>query len=230
MGNRPIAMSTRAAHWTLGHREKMGARFEPVASWPVHENYKKAPRSEEDSTRLFTQNSICYISSARRERPHWLNKESVIDEPIFHLDERLQGRLRTPIIVESSTQENKQWLLDVMLDAKADYAVKPTASNPPELAIQVLGNPEHLVKLLISRANVQTLLQNVLQDDSVRLVVTYRNMSSHRLSIQRDYGIVPSVTRTAGRVLCDCRVVTAKSNRAPSLLTASCCILGRTWE
>ena len=126
--------------------------------------------SEEDSERIFVQNSICYFPSARHERPHWLNRESVPDEPVFHLEERFQGRLRQPIIVESATQENKQWLLDVMVDSRADYVPTMAQATPLGLSFQILGNPLHLLNLLTSRSNIQTLLQNILQDDSVRLV------------------------------------------------------------
>jgi hypothetical protein len=175
------------------YREKMGERFGPVATWPVQGNHKKAPISEEDSERIFEQNSICYFPSARHERPHWLNRESVPDEPVFQVEERLRGRLRQPIIVESATQENKQWLLDVMLDSRADYVPRMTQGDSPELGFQVIGNPGNLIRLLVSRHNVQTLLQNVLQEPSAQLLLNYRNVPSHRLSIRTDSGIVPSL-------------------------------------
>jgi len=174
------------------YREKMSGRFEPVASWPPQGNHNHAPMSEEYSERLFRQNSICYFPSARHERPHWLNKEGVTGESVFQVGVRVKGMLRQPVVVESAAQENKQWLLDVMLDSRADY--RPVMQgDPPELRFEVVGYPQDLLRLQISRANVQILLQNVLQDASARLVLNYRTVSPYRLSIRRDSGIVPSL-------------------------------------
>jgi hypothetical protein len=172
--------------------EKMGDRFASVGSWPVEGNHKAAPIPEDFSRRFFRESSVCYFPSARHERPHWLNPEGVKDEPIFYFAENYADRLYKPVIVESAAQENKQWLLDVMLDSRAE--VQPVVvGNPPELSFQILGSTQDLLSLHASRTNVQTLLRSVLQDDSARLIVNYRTVSPYRVSIWKDSGFVPSL-------------------------------------
>lgn len=174
------------------YAEKMEGRFPSVASWPVEGNHKAAPIPEDYSRRFFRESSVCYFPSARHERPHWLNPEGVKDEPIFYFAENYSDRLYKPVIVESAAQDNKQWLLDVVLDSRAEF--QPVAvGDPPQIGFQVVGNAQDLLYMQASRNNVQTLLKSVLQDDSAQFVLNYRTLSPYRLSIHRESGLVPSL-------------------------------------
>lgn len=150
--------------------EKMGDRFPSVASWPAEGNYKNAPIPEDYSRQFFMESSVCYFPSARHERPHWLNPNSVSDEPIFYLEPRYANKLYKPVIVESAAQENKQWLLDVMLDSRAEVQPIMVQQDPPQLSFSIASDQNDLWWLWQSRLMVDTVLKEVIQDSSAHLV------------------------------------------------------------
>jgi hypothetical protein len=55
----------------------------------------------------------------------------VKDEPIFYFAENYAGRLYKPVVVESAAEENKQWLLSVVLDSRAEVQPVVTQDDPP---------------------------------------------------------------------------------------------------
>jgi hypothetical protein len=136
---------------------------------------------------------VRYFPSARHERLHWLNPEGIKDEPLFYFVQNRAKRLYKPVIVESAAQENKQWLLDVMLDSTVE--VQPyVEGNPPEFRFLITSNTANDLLLRQSRTNVQTLLKRVLQDDSAELRLNYRTVSPYRLDVQmNDDRLIPSL-------------------------------------
>lgn len=173
--------------------EKMGERFSQVASWPPEGSHKNAPIPEDYSRNFFGTGSVCYFPSARHERPHWLNPQGVKDEPIFYFAENYSDRLYKPVIVESAAQENKQWLLDVMLDSTVEV-LPYVVSEPPEQRFLITSNTENYRLLRQSRSNVEALLRAVLQDESAQLRLNYRTISPYRLNVQLSDGrFIPSL-------------------------------------
>jgi hypothetical protein len=130
-------------------------------------------------------------NAARHERPHWLNPESVMDEPVFDLGPRYANKLYKPVIVESAAQENTQWLLDVMLDSRAEIQPVIEQENPPRIGLAIASNQQYLWSLWRSRLMVETVLKQVMQDDSASLSLGYRN-SPDRLFIRLDAQIARS--------------------------------------
>jgi hypothetical protein len=176
------------------YREKLGARVSSITSWQTEGNHKAAPIPEDYARRLFREKSICYFPSARHERPHWLNVSSVNDEPIFYFAENLSDRLYKPVIVESAAQENRQWLMDVMLDSMADIYPYVEQEEQPELRFKILSNTSDVVLLRQSRSNIEAVLKGILQDESTQLRLSYRNISSSRLYVQTSSGYIPSLS------------------------------------
>jgi len=180
--------------------EKMRGRFPQVASWPAQEPHKAAqPENKTELEDVFARSAICYFPASRHERPHWINREGITDQPIFQVDEKIVGRLTKPIMVESAAQENRQWLLDVILDSMVDFELVPhqtfnisTEGSPlpnPGIAIQITSNIQDKVLLKQSRQNVDAILSQVLQDPGARLVLSYRTVP-YRLSIARGSSVV----------------------------------------
>jgi AAA domain, putative AbiEii toxin, Type IV TA system len=175
--------------------DKIQGRFQPISSWPKEDSHKDAqPENQKELQEIFSQHAICYFPSSRHERPHWMNREGIEDRPVFLMDERIQGRLNKPVVVESSSQENRQWLLDVILDSMVDFEAMHQNSFvvSPGGANQVNTGPSlHITshipdKLLLkqSRQNVDVILSQILQDASARLALSYRSVP-FRLSITR---------------------------------------------
>ena len=172
--------------------EKTNGRFSALASWPTEDNHKVAPIPEGYSERFFRESSVCYFPSARHERPHWLNPEGVANEPIFSFAENYTGRLYKPVIVESAAQENKQWLLDVILDSRAEVQPVVVRQDPPQLGLGIASNQNDLWWLLQSRHMVDAILKQILHNNSARLSLGYRT-GGNRLFIETDSGTIPSL-------------------------------------
>lgn len=171
---------------------RMGDRFASVASWPVEGNHKAAPIPNEYAERFFRGSSVCYFPSARHERPHWLNLEGVKDEPVFYFAENYAGRLHKPVVVESAAQENKQWLLSVVLDSRAEVQPVVVQQDPPEVRLGITSDQNELWLLWQSRLMVDSVLKEVMQDSTARLGLGYRS-GGHQLSILTDSGTIPSL-------------------------------------
>ena len=148
---------------------------------------------------FFQRSAVCYFPSSRHERPHWLNREGVVDEPVFSFREKYVGRLDKPIVVESTVQQTKQWLLDVVLDSRADLGRDPTFSADTTGQVDRGGRVvivdnriDEKGLLMESRHNIDKLLAAILRDDTAHLVVGYRT-EPHRLSIgSSQRAIIPS--------------------------------------
>jgi hypothetical protein len=166
---------------------KLAGRFSAVANWPKDGNHKShQPEDKQSFEEFFAQSSVCYFPTTRRELPHWLNRGVIPDAPSYAADERLAGILAKPIIVESSWANNKQWLLDVILDSRPDVDV---VNGQPTL----VGNWPQAAQLVTSRKNIEALLGTVLRSDKVKLSVEYRGRG-RRLSVAIDgRTLIPSI-------------------------------------
>lgn len=176
------------------YTDKMNGRFPSVTSWPTEDSHKATTIPQERSRDFFRESSVCYFPSARHESPHWLNRESVNDESIFHFAENYADRLYKPIIVESAARENKQWLLDVMLDSRAEVQpiVVQNDQEPQQLDLTIVSNKSDLWLLWQSRLMMDTVLKEIIQDNSARLGLGYRT-GGNRLFIKTDSETLPSL-------------------------------------
>ncbi len=176
------------------YREKMRGRFDgPLKTWPTEGNHKVVSQNENFFDQYFENNVVCYFPSTRHETPHWLNRESVAAESSFTFVQRLTQRLDKPIIVESSARENKRWILDVVLDSRVDLETVAEENPPPVLKHVITSNINDHLYLKQSRSNVEKLLQQVMQEESLQLLANYRN-STDRLSVYKQGQLyVPSL-------------------------------------
>jgi predicted ATP-binding protein involved in virulence len=142
-----------------------------------------APDDEKAFEDFFRTNAICYFPPSRKEFPHWLNTNSILNEVKFVVEQRLTKKLGKPIFIESSVQENKSWLLDVFLDSMIDF-------EAVEGQLTTTSNIQEKFLLKQSRNNVETLLRQVLQDNSVKLAINYRSATQYRLCIAKENLIV----------------------------------------
>jgi predicted ATP-dependent endonuclease of OLD family len=171
------------------YSEKIRGRFEGVQSWSQIEDYKLvAPKDKKAFENLFRENSICYFPPSRKEFPHWLNRSSLEQEVRFVVEQEITGELGKPIFVESSVQENKSWILNVFLDSLIDFDLVENQLVVPTSNIV----EKRLLKQ--ARINIETLLQQVLQDDSAMLTLNYRNANYSRLCVAKENRIaIPSL-------------------------------------
>ncbi len=169
------------------YRSKIEGRFEGI-SWDLEGNIKKHTGGKDDFAPVFSGNSICYFPSSRKEMPHWLNHESLTDGAVFDFEIPIAGVLGKPIFIESCAKENKRWVLDIYLDSLLDYEIK-TGS----VAVSTASKENIISKF--GKNNVELLLKNIFQDNSIKLGIGFRNLRNFRLHIRNENGeiIIPSL-------------------------------------
>jgi AAA domain, putative AbiEii toxin, Type IV TA system len=186
---------------------KLKGRFESVQSWQENEPFYKVVTGDEKEIEAFFQNgAVCFFPSSRHERPHWLNFSAVEDQLLFGNNQRLSGVLGKPLIVERSAEDNRQWLMDILLDSLVDgdfVAVPLAPDDTPQLQWKPNSNFQDKLWLKAGRQNVERLICSVLEDENAQLILNYRNAVHGRVSIRFGNGvIVPSLMHlSAGQAL-----------------------------
>jgi hypothetical protein len=194
------------------YASRLGERFRAVRSWPAEDSVpKKVAGDKGRIASFFGSGAVCFFPSSRHEAPHWLNPASVKDEPLFHDNVRMHGKLGKPLIVERAGEATRQWVMDVLLDSLFDGKFVPPTQviihgQPHQLTWMPTSNLSTLADkqlLAIARHNVETVLREVLEDASARLVLNYRADIHGRVAIHLANGvIVPSLKHlSAGQSL-----------------------------
>ena len=94
-------------------------------SFSKTEHYKGVSTTKEQAEHIFKNNVLCFFGPDRYEKPAWLvNKYYESDIPTrLMVHQRWSGQLANEITVKNVTTSNLQWLLDVIVDSRADIAV-----------------------------------------------------------------------------------------------------------
>lgn len=182
---------------------QLRGRFDAVRSWPKDKPlYKQAVGKPERVKAAFESGAICFFPASRHERPHWLNVQAVTDDTVFGEFPRFEGRLGKPLVVERAAEDNRQWLMDVLLDSMMDFAAVSLLAGEAGAEQRVVFVPKednvstvhNKLLLTLARQNVEQLLQAILEDPSARLVLNFRNAAFGRVGIRLGNGtVVPSL-------------------------------------
>lgn len=96
------------------------ADFPGLNSWNNTENFKilSSFNAEKfDLKQILLEGVYVYFPVTRRETPHWLNPESLEENIGPNIYKKINGKLNKPIFVETVTNINRQWILDLCLDS-----------------------------------------------------------------------------------------------------------------
>lgn len=155
--------------------ESLPEPFKPHASWPKDGPVKEFSISDDVSKKTFEQGAYLYFPSSRAETPLWLNKNSLpVDD--FDLVPRFTKQLRKPIYVESGIQQLKQWILSIIVEIRADFALVQTENGKLQVNYSQDVFNAHAQKPLWEALN--GILKAILNDQSARLVWTGRFSNS----------------------------------------------------
>ena len=171
------------------HSPDLKSVFAPVWKWQQDGNHKEVSHNEEIIKDEMQKGAHVFFPASRREDPDWLNPESLkiglAAPPIV----RPREELNKPLRIETCAEESISWILDVFLDSLVD----------PNLARSTLSH-EQTIDLHNRQAlrqawqNVERILKAILQDDTAKLRLNFRNRASSRLAIQLGNGqIIPSL-------------------------------------
>ena len=123
---------------------------------------------KQDIENIFSRNVICYFPPGRYEKPNWLSDSyhSTMEFEHIELVEKYTGRLYTPLTVINPVNDNLKWLLDVIVDSRAEIQTSIGTDTSGEEIINYSFsprfNPDNLIRLLNSRSNVERILSDIL--------------------------------------------------------------------
>ena len=149
--------------------------FPQAPNWPQDGNRKEVTGPKDQIEKIFQGG--CYVSfpTSRSEAPYWSGQSSETDESRFV--DRFQNLLRKPISVQSSINEIKPWLVDVLLDQMVDGVA--LFQNPQQQG-QTIANA---VANHTALANVNSLLRAILGKPNARLVRAGREAGARKLMV-----------------------------------------------
>ncbi len=122
-----------------------------------------------DVEKIFSGNVICYFPPDRYEKPNWLadTYHTIAESEHLGLGEKYNGILYTPLTVSSPINDNLKWLLDVIVDSRAEVVQTELKYDYTGKPIQNYGfaprfNQGNLSPLLNARSNVEQILTDIL--------------------------------------------------------------------
>ena len=119
--------------------------------WNDETNIKYVSKDEKYFEKEFKNKSFCFFPPNRYEIPHWMNQVMISDNNI-NIRNNISRQLNKPIIVQNVTESNVKWLLDIIVDSRADLIQNHLGGWSAE---QDLNN----IRLLkIARENVEEIL------------------------------------------------------------------------
>lgn len=146
--------------------------------WNKENNFKKIDVNKEKAEKIFDENVIVAFDSDRYERPSWMGKKYYDFEELEPLRERWNGELSTPIMAKDVTSTNLKWMLDIIIDSRADIE----KNEKGELNI-VNVSVQNLLELSIARHNIEEIMSAILGKD-VFFGLNFRNSNKKRFNIR----------------------------------------------
>lgn len=125
--------------------------------------------SKKETIDLFNNNVLCYFPSYRSESPNWMNLESIKYNEIYSSNKRINGRLHKEIIIENSSERNKQWIKNVIVDSLVSIDKSMKIDNAKLNNSFLLQN---------SKLNLEKILAKILKVHKVTINLNYRNNSN----------------------------------------------------
>lgn len=171
------------------HSPDLKSVFAPVWKWQQDGNHKEVSHNEEIIKDEMQKGAHVFFPASRREDPDWFNPKSLTTGPDDPVIKRFSDQLAKPLRVETCTEENIRWILNVFLDSLIDID-----HLLPNLAPEKAMDFQNRQVLRQARRNVERILQEILQNHAAELRLNLRNLASSRLSIQLNNGqMIPTL-------------------------------------
>lgn len=150
--------------------------------WKDEGNIKYTNVNKEHAEKIFSNNVICYFAPDRYEKPIWLgdkyfNREiSNFEHP--SIKTKWAGELENSITVQNMTNENLQWLLDVIVDSRLSLSVKT-----PDGIIESSHSEQEALLWKSALRNVENVMGEIL-GIPVNFELNFRHLRGTRLNIK----------------------------------------------
>ncbi|MDO4162549.1 MAG: AAA family ATPase, partial [Pseudomonadota bacterium] len=160
-------------------------------TWKENNSFKGTNATEEQSTKIFSENVVCYFGPDRYEKPNWLGNKyySTLEKEHITLNTKISRYLSNPISVKGVTELNLKWLLDVIVDSRSDIEQRGENLNIAHI------NVKDLLLLGSARKNIETIMSKILgQDVYFNLKIRSTNANRFEIRTQKDNSLlVPSL-------------------------------------
>lgn len=159
--------------------------------WNDDKNYKKTFLDQEYIQREFYNNTYCYFPPDRYEKPYWMNEQyanKLLKEQI-KIEERFSNILGKPITINNIVEDNLKWLLDIIVDSRADLKINEN------LEFSFKGDVNELLLLSVAKLNIEKIMSDILGEE-VYFTLNNRNYHGSRFIIKSsstDKIIVPTL-------------------------------------
>lgn len=147
--------------------------------WEDGDMYKDVELNKSRCKHIFEKNVICYFPPNRYEKPVWLGNNYYDLRNFEHIEIHgsIDGILETPIETRNITEINLQWLLDVIVDSRADiYKVDGKI---------MINDADFVLSLKKARENVEYIMSEIL-GEGVCFSLSHRGAGITRLRIVRN--------------------------------------------
>ena len=164
--------------------------FAPVWNRVTARNYKDVLADQTTVAIDMERHAHAFFPASRREDPDWLNSKS-LQARLVDYESRFSDELNKPLWIETCAEENICWVLDVFLDSFIDPDEQQRENYFKYIREYSLGQQ---LTLQQSRENVEQILQTILQDETAKLFLNFRNFGPSRISIGMGNGrIIPTL-------------------------------------
>jgi ABC-type dipeptide/oligopeptide/nickel transport system ATPase component len=123
---------------------------------------------EKEIENIFTNNVLCYFPPDRYEKPNWLadSYHTISEYEHIRLCEKYRGNLYTPLTVFNPANDNLKWLLDVVVDSRAEVVQNVITMQNDQQKIEYSFAPRfnqgNLIPLMNARKNAEQILSDIL--------------------------------------------------------------------
>ncbi|WP_082548858.1 AAA family ATPase [Rhizobacter sp. Root404] len=164
--------------------------FAPIASWKTTGNEKATNSGGQNIAEIYQPGAYVYFPANRSERPYWMNHEYE-KESEATFPQKWDKRLGKPIVVQSTLDSIKPWLIDIILDQSVDAFHVIRATSLDTLRAQALP----ILSSINTYAAINRVLQAILGVPSARLVRASRTATNRRLHVLNDLNepVIPSL-------------------------------------
>lgn len=148
-------------------------------NWEENNNFKFVTKNIKLFENVFDKNAVCYFGPERYEKPSWMGDKYLLTSSNEHinLQKKIKGKLDKPINVSNILEVNLQWLLDIIVDSRADILKKEDGS------LHIINvDVNELLLLSKARKNVERIMSEIL-DKEVYFSLNWRNTLDSRFKI-----------------------------------------------
>ena len=144
--------------------------------WKLQNNFKKVI-VDDVIFEAFESEIAVFFGPERFQEPGWIGG-SYPKKPSFSFKKNISRILKNPIYAENNPDAKMQWLMDIIMDSRADLAKKAdgTGYTIAFPTIQIID------RLSVARNNIEELLSAIL-GESIVLVASNRSENDKRLQI-----------------------------------------------